>query len=316
METRANYVLVGGCVLGALAAIAAFIFWLGASRLSHQEDTYYTYFAGSVAGLSAGSPVRYRGVPVGTVGNIEIDSDNIELIRVTLKMNAGTPVKIDTVASLEMAGITGGSYIELSGGTQGSPRLKEPDDDKIPIITAKNSSLQALVNDAPKLLGKLSELADSANKALSAENVKQITDILTNLRNMTDGLNGMTPELKTTVGNFNSLVADLHKQIPVLMNSVQQDTTSVKGAADEFRQVADNINTVISENRGPLRDFTGNGLSEATGLISQLRSLTETLTRVANRLDRDPQRYLFGGTSGGVDPNRPIGAGVPTGASR
>jgi hypothetical protein len=44
-----------------------------ASEFNHKEDTYYTYFTGSVAGLVNGGPVRYRGVPVGKVGNIEID---------------------------------------------------------------------------------------------------------------------------------------------------------------------------------------------------------------------------------------------------
>ena len=117
METRANYVLVGTSVLIAIAAIIIFIFWLGRSQLSKHEDIYHTYFTGSVTGLSSGSPVRYRGVPVGTVGFIEIDPQNIERILVTLKLRAHTPIKIDTVASLETAGITGGSYVELSGGT-------------------------------------------------------------------------------------------------------------------------------------------------------------------------------------------------------
>ena len=62
METRANYVLVGVSVLAALAAIVVFAFWLGRSEFNKQEDTFYTYFTGSVTGLSPGGPVRYRGV--------------------------------------------------------------------------------------------------------------------------------------------------------------------------------------------------------------------------------------------------------------
>jgi phospholipid/cholesterol/gamma-HCH transport system substrate-binding protein len=309
METRANYVLVGSCVLGAIVAIAIFIFWLGASKLSHQEDIYYTYFNGSVAGLSPGSPVRYRGVPVGTVGDIVIDRDNIELIRVTLKLNAGTPVKTDTAASLEMAGITGGSYVELSGGTQASPPLKQ-EDDNIPVIKAESSSLQSLVADAPKLLGKLSAVADSANNALSPDNVKNLDEILANVKTLTASLNGMTPELQSAVGSINRLVADLQTQIPRLLTSVQQDATSIKGAADQFGRVATDADGLIEENRGPLREFTGSTLP-------QLRTLTETLNRTLDKIDADPQRFLFGGGANvGIDPNRPIGADISTGASR
>src|SRR5579884_2029080 len=101
--------MVGSVVLAAALALVAFVLWLARSEFNHTTDTYYTYFYGSVTGLQGGSAVRYRGVPVGSVGNIEIDPANIERVRVTLNLNPGTPVKTDSVASLEIAGITGGS---------------------------------------------------------------------------------------------------------------------------------------------------------------------------------------------------------------
>lgn len=316
METRANYVLVGCCVLGAIAAILIFVFWLGSNQLNKQQDTFYTYFTGSVAGLSPGSAVRYRGVPVGGVSNIEIDPQDVERIRVTLKLNPKTPVKIDTIASLEMAGITGGSYVELSGGTRTSLPLAKGDDDNVPVIQSRDSSLQSLVDDAPKLLGKINQLADSANDVLSADNVKSITATLNHLQGISANLESLTPQATEAVSNISKLASNMNTQLPKLIDTLRDDGASVKGAVDEFHSVAGNLNSVITENRGPLRDFTGNGLTELSGLITQLRGLTDTLNRVAERLDRDPQRYLFGGNSGGVDPTRPIGAGIPTGASR
>jgi phospholipid/cholesterol/gamma-HCH transport system substrate-binding protein len=315
METRANYVVVGTSVLAAFAALIIFIFWLGRTEFGRQADVYYTYFSGSVAGLSTGSPVRYRGVPVGSVGNVEINPDNVEQIRVTLKLNPGTPVKVDSIASLASAGITGGSYIELVGGTRGSALLKT-DNGPIPVIQSENSGLQSLIADLPKVLGKLSDLLDSANGALSTTNIKGLSDTITHLQNFTANLDALSPDLKSTITNINGLASDLHTQVPKLVDSVKDDGVSVRAAADSFHQVANNLDGLIAENRGPLRDFTGNGLSELSGLITQLRGLTDTLTRVADHLDRDPQRYLFGGgTTVGVDPNQPIGAAAG-GASR
>jgi phospholipid/cholesterol/gamma-HCH transport system substrate-binding protein len=316
VETRANYVLVGSSVLAALAIITIFVFWLGSRQLNHRDEIYHTYFTGSVAGLAAGSPVRYRGVPVGTVGGIEIDPQNIERIRVTLKMRPHTPVRIDTVASLETAGITGGSYIELSGGTQGSPPLTGTEEDDIPVIKSENSSLQSLVADAPKLLGKLNQLADSANAALSPENVKALSATFAHIQNVSASLDAIGPDAKQAVANFNQISVDLHKQMPQIVDTLHQDGTSIKEAADGFHKVATDLDAMIVENRGPLRDFTGNGLSEVGALLSNLRALTDTLNRVADRLDRDPRRYLFGGTNSGVDTTRPLSSGVPTGARR
>jgi phospholipid/cholesterol/gamma-HCH transport system substrate-binding protein len=315
VETRANYVVVGISVLAAIAAIIVFIFWLGRNQLSKNEDIYYTYFTGSVTGLSSGSPVRYRGVPVGTVGYIAIDPQNIEHIRVTLKVRPNTPIKTDTVASLETAGITGGSYIELSGGTNAAPLLVSQNNEP-PVIKSENSGLQLVLEDAPKLLAKLSLLADQANKLLSDQNVKTISTTFDHLNSLSANLDALGPDAKDTVANLNKLTADLNKQVPGLLESIKQDGASIKEAADSFHKVGTDVDAVIAENRGPLRDFTANGLGEVSALVANLRTLTDTLNRVADHLDRDPQRYLFGGNSAGIDPSRPLSSGIPTGAHR
>jgi phospholipid/cholesterol/gamma-HCH transport system substrate-binding protein len=184
------------------------------------------------------------------------------------------------------------------------------------VIKAENSSLQSLVADAPKLLGKLNQLADSANSILSPDNIKSISETFSHLNNVSASLDTIGPDAKQAVANFNQLTADLHKQVPQVMNTLHQDGTSIREAADEFHKVAGDLDATIAENRGPLRDFTANGLGDVSGLVSNLRELTDTLNRVADHLDRDPQRYLFGGTNAGIDPNRPLSSGIATGASR
>ncbi len=318
METRANYVIVGSVVLGRSSwRWPSSSPWLARSQLNEKSDTYYTYFTGGVAGLSAGSPVRYRGVPVGTVANIEIDPANVERIRVTLKLISGTPVKTDSVAALEMTGITGTSYVEITGGTQSSPALKAPDD-QIAVIPSQNSSLASLEEDAPKLLNKLLEFGGPRQRRPCRPRIfKAINQMLENLRNFSADLSTLGPDAReATAGNLNQLVATANGHLPKLLDTLQQDEKAARDAAAEFRQVAKGIDSLIAETRGPLRDFTGNGLYEMTGLVTELRDLTATLTRVADRLDRDPQRYLFGGHSQGVDASRPTTTGIQAGGSR
>src|SRR5262249_50930880 len=71
---------------------------------------YDILFDGSVTGLQVDGTVRYRGIAVGHVTDIRIDPENIEKIRVTIEVKADTPVRTDTVASIEVQGITGGTY--------------------------------------------------------------------------------------------------------------------------------------------------------------------------------------------------------------
>ena len=316
METRANYVLVGSIVLVALAALAFFVLWLARTEFNRHADVYYTYFTGSVSGLQAGSPVRYRGVPVGTVGAVEIDPTNVERIRVTLNLTPNTPIKVDSVASLELAGITGGSYVEITGGKQSSQALTAPDD-QIPVIPSRESTLMSLEQDAPKLIGKLIDLADRANDALSAENVKAISDTIANLKALSASLTALTPQAQEAVGNLNRVLTDLHTDLPRLSETFEADGKAVHETVDDLHKAVDDIDAVLAENRQPLREFTGTGLYQLTALATQLRGLTETLQHVADRLDRDPQRYLFGGgTHVGVDPSKGYGAGASAGGAR
>src|SRR3546814_6655303 len=52
--------------------------------------------------LRPGNAVRYRGVPAGTVAAMRINPQNLEQVQVTIAVPAGTPIRADTIASLEL----------------------------------------------------------------------------------------------------------------------------------------------------------------------------------------------------------------------
>ena len=75
METRASYTLVGAFVLGLIGALIGVAVWLAGVELGKTPTRYLIYFEGNVTGLGIGSAVRYRGVPVGSVREINIEGD-------------------------------------------------------------------------------------------------------------------------------------------------------------------------------------------------------------------------------------------------
>ena len=66
--------------------------------------------------------------------------------------------------------------------------------------------------------------------------------------------------------------------------------------------MADQINAAVAENRDGLRDFTQTGLYEYTGLAQDAQRMVDQITRVAEELERDPARFLFGNRTQGVAP--------------
>jgi phospholipid/cholesterol/gamma-HCH transport system substrate-binding protein len=117
METRASYLAVGGFVLVLLTAFLLAVVWLAKVQLQNPTDRYLVHFTGAVSGLQPGSPVRYLGIPVGTVTDLRIDPTDPTRVRATLEVTDGTPIKADSVASLELQGLTGGAFVQVGAGS-------------------------------------------------------------------------------------------------------------------------------------------------------------------------------------------------------
>src|SRR6266481_8438082 len=141
METDKHYFIEGLFVIGFTVAAAFAFVWLAGT--GHRDDvTYRIHFAESVSGLALGDPVKFRGVDVGMVKAMVIDSDDPRLVQVDVRLRKEAPVKTDTKASLKLKGITGVVYIELNGGNPNAQSLvAATPEGAIPEIPSERSSL-------------------------------------------------------------------------------------------------------------------------------------------------------------------------------
>lgn len=100
------FVLIAGLItVGALL-------WLGTQSFSKQEQYYVTYFDGSVSGLEKGRPVKYLGLPIGSVVSVEMAPDN-RLIEVVMSLSRRIEAADSLRVSLEMSSIAGGQFLQL-----------------------------------------------------------------------------------------------------------------------------------------------------------------------------------------------------------
>lgn len=307
METRASHLLVGGFVLVLIAAMVGFIMWLARAQFQESADRYDVFFTGSVTGLQVGSAVRYRGVPIGTVREIRLDPSNVERVRVRVDLQPGAPIKADSLASLEQQGVTGGVYVQITGGTQDSPTLRETMNVPVPVIPSKASTFAELTDRAPELLGNLIRLSEQLANFLSDENRQAVTDILKGLQSVTAGAGTASSELSGAIGDVRQLVQNLNGLIGAAGGEAEALSADVKKSTGEFRaavvsvrQAADSFSKMVAENRQGFQSFTNQGLTQLNGLLGDFRELLGTLTRVVGRVERDPREFLFGGPSQGV----------------
>lgn len=321
METRASYLLVGSFVLALIAGLVVFVMWAAKVQLEKTSDIYFIYFTGSVTGLQEGSPVRYAGVAVGTVKDIRIDPDNVQRVRVTVEVQEDTPIKADSVASLEMQGLTGLAYVQISAGTHSSERLSGEDGD-FPVIPSRPSTFATVVDAAPAVLNRTLEVTDRLVGFLTAENQRAFSEILINIQTVTRELAANRSDIGGTLAEIRALSAELRHASETLTKSAdatfaqtRKTLASLDGDAREMtgelvelskslRRTSDQLGNLVKENREPVRAFTSTGLYELSLVIAETRDLVSSLQRVASRIERDPSEVLFGGANRGQEIRR------------
>ncbi|MGQ9819078.1 MAG: MlaD family protein [Candidatus Kapaibacteriales bacterium] len=107
-----NSFLIGIFVLFGFVLTGLAIIWFGTSKLLRESSYYVTYFVGSVEGISKGNPVKYLGVPVGSIYDVRVAPDG-RMIEIIIVMEKIIPVSDSLRVKIEFSGLTGGKFLQL-----------------------------------------------------------------------------------------------------------------------------------------------------------------------------------------------------------
>jgi phospholipid/cholesterol/gamma-HCH transport system substrate-binding protein len=288
MENKANYVAVGAFVLACVIGLVVTILWLAGAQYSQEYSYYQTFFKGPVTGLGKGTITRYNGIEVGRITDLVFDPNDPQSVIVTLQVQPNLNIHEDSVASIESQGLTGASYVEISGGTKTSPLLVAKPGQKYPVIRAKQSSLQQLEQSAPEVVAKLNVAASRLNDLLSDNNRRTVTHILESLDQTTSTIARRSDDIDATLRNANEAVANLRDASVDLKPTLAEADVTMK----KYGKVADDADAFIN----------GDGLAQLSDLIGDMRRLVANLTKFSDQLNRDPSKILFGDRRKGYEP--------------
>jgi phospholipid/cholesterol/gamma-HCH transport system substrate-binding protein len=288
MENKANYVAVGAFVLACVIGLVVTILWLAGAQYSQEYSYYQTFFKGPVTGLGKGTITRYNGIEVGRITDLVFDPNDPQSVIVTLQVQPNLNIHEDSVASIESQGLTGASYVEISGGTKTSPLLVAKPGQKYPVIRAKQSSLQQLEQSAPEVVAKLNVAASRLNDLLSDNNRRTVTHILESLDQTTSTIAKRSGDIDATLKNANLAIANLRDASQDLKPTLADVDVTLK----KYGKVADDADAFIN----------GDGLAQLSDLIGESKRLVANLDRFSEQLNRDPSKLLFGDRRKGYEP--------------
>ena len=288
METKANYVAVGAFVLACVIGLVVTILWLAGVQYSQEYAYYQSYFKGAVTGLGKGTITRYNGIEVGRVTNLEFDPTDPQRVIVTMQVQPNLNIRDDSTASIESQGLTGGTYVEISGGTSGAPLLVAQGDQRYPVIRTKQSTFAQLEQTAPEVVAKLNVAASRLNDLLSDNNRRAIAHVLSNLDETTQVIARRSADIDATIANANKTMANLDQASQDIKPTLEQLDLTVQ----KYGKVADDADAFIN----------GDGLAQLSDLIGEARRLVGNLSQFSDQLNRQPTKLLFGDRRKGYEP--------------
>ena len=112
--------------LGILLLILA-IYFIGERQQLFRSTFHLTGVFKDVAGLQAGSNVRFSGVNVGTVDNIRIVSDTSVKVEILVDESTRKFIKKDALASIGSEGLMGNKILIIIPGTGGKKEIENND---------------------------------------------------------------------------------------------------------------------------------------------------------------------------------------------
>ena len=309
METRANFALIGALVVMAAIAFVGFTLWFGQSQFNRDFDVYDVVFEGPVT-LEAGASVRFNGINVGEVTRVAIDRGNDRMVRARIRVNSETPVRTDSVAEIDFAGITGLTFVQIRAGSQNAPLLERKAGEALPVIRSELNPLAEIFAGGAQVLETANSSLENIGVALSDENVAAFSGTLENLSLITESIakdGDLTGDISATLAsirrasddfaaasrsitalsqNTDAQIGGLATDASLMLTDLRETMTRVDQLIETTSGTVEQTNTVIDPAAEAMEEFR---------LASQdLRLLIQRLDGVARDIEENPQAFIAG----------------------
>jgi len=297
---RTNYWKLGAFVLGGLALAMAVLIWLGAANWNRHTRTVTTYFDESVQGLEVGSPIKFRGVSVGSVHEISVASD-LRHVRVTSLVYEnvlrrlglaeknepkntgflqGEPKDREVRIQLASTGITGVKFLQIDFfDTKRFPVEKLPFDPGPNYVPSTPSTLKSIEEAAVDVGMQLPDLTMRASQTL-----QRLANSVENIEHTVEPLLADNGAVVRTLNQWERTGAQIERASATLDQELRaaKISTTTTALRDASAAVI-TFSTDVSATADDARD----------GLVS-LQETLDSIRALTDYLERDPASLVRG----------------------
>ena len=306
METRANHLLIGSFVIALIVAVINFVFWMQKGGADSQTRDYAIYFDGAVNGLSRASQVLFNGIRIGRVHAISIDEQNTSRVKVVVRLMQKAPIRRNSQAQIFSQALTGVAAVQISPGTMDEPLLLASKEGAMLEIKASPVVSGSITEAMPELLGNANLLLKRLNTVV-ADNEASIRAAVKNAELFSETLAAKREDVATIISDVKSLSSRLKATAEKIDGAVDQvagffggEGNSVledaKAAARSLKAMADNLEKSLGNGPQEVISMAKSTLKEFELFAKDGRRAAQSLDRVLEKMDQNPQSFIFGGS--------------------
>lgn len=304
MEAETRYTYVGLALVLLVAALVTGVIWLNRTGTRSDFNYYAIYFERQpLDGLQLGADVDMRGIKIGRVEDYQLQAENINRVRVTVRTDKRAPVRTNTAAIVTRNFVTGIAKIDLITPEPLGPPLTEiRPDQQYPVIPEGESNLDALAGKVNQLGDMAAETLENLNDVLKPRNRVAFTETLDNLRQLTAGLNARLTEVDKSMAALNSAMGEIGNASARMAGAAEKAGRDLAPAIRQTERTLADISAAAASLEKQItalsRDFGGAASAtedQLTAATIELRRTVESVNRVLDRL-QDPRAALLGAT--------------------
>jgi phospholipid/cholesterol/gamma-HCH transport system substrate-binding protein len=239
----------------------------------------------NVSGLNVGNNVRFSGIIVGTVKEIEFVSDSLVVVNMVIQDEVQKYIKKDAIASIGSDGLMGDKVLTIMPGRASTVKVEDQD----VILSTQAVELEDLMKGLSKsvvyaeiITKELSEFSYKINKGKGAlSKVLTDEDFANSLQSTINNLKTSSDEFVVFTSNMNNKDGTLSKLMnnPYYADSMEKILSNVEKSSSEFEILTKKMNN----DKGILSKLISNERLAAS-LDSTLTNI-ETGTKKLNELE-------------------------------
>lgn len=294
MENR-TYALWVGCFTLVLGGLVVATFWWFAGGAQATTE-YLIISTRSVTGLNPQAAVRFKGVRVGKVK--EVDLQDSREVFITIDIDSEVPVTRGTVARVGFQGLTGQGFIQLDdeGKNPAPPRRLG---NGLRLIAMQAGLLDQAADAGQEIIGRLKTVSERIEHVLSEDNLQHVDTTLKNLASSSGKLDktlsqtaGLTHDLRRFASPENA------ERLGATLERFKDASQQFGPAVEDFRKTMARVEAAggrIDKLGAKLQDELGDEtIPRVNQLLGELQASTRQLNRVLDDVERSPQQLLLG----------------------